>query len=71
MPQYYGGRKTIQKKTELWKAIQVLLKELTGENIPVKEIRSTYDKWLGSSFVSTMPYGEFVMKLYWTPLKYD
>ncbi len=71
MPNYYDGRKVIQKKTELWKAIQILLKELTGENMPLKEIRSTYNKWLDSSFVSAMPYGEFVMKLYWTPLAYD
>lgn len=71
MAKFYDDRKAVYLKEELWKTIQTLLLELTGDKIPLKEIRSTYPKWLKSSFSQQMSYGEFVMKLYWTPLVYD
>lgn len=55
----------IYQKDELWKAIKTLLEELTGEKFTVADLRKAWPMYTKSSFVKSMSFGEFVMKLYW------
>jgi hypothetical protein len=56
--------KNISCRRELYKAISILLSMATNKRFTQKLVRDTYNQWLGSSFVATMSFGEFLQKMY-------
>jgi hypothetical protein len=56
--------KNISCRRELFKALALLLTNLTEKRYTQKLVRDTYVQWENSSFVSNMSFGEFLQKMY-------
>jgi hypothetical protein len=54
----------IHKSAELFKAVAILMTQLTGSRFTIKETRAAYYIWLNSNFVETLPFGDFIQKMF-------
>jgi hypothetical protein len=56
--------KTINNRTELYRAIALLISQRSGKKVTMKGIRAAYTTWQKSSFVRSMSFAEFVIGLH-------
>lgn len=62
---YKPNATVLYQKDELWRAVKILLEELTGEKFTIAEMRKTWLMYCKSNFIKSMSFGEFVMKMHW------